>query len=615
MAARDPPGSTVRRVHRMPFGTEVQPDGEARFRLWAPAVPAVTLCLEGTAERAMTPAGDGWFEATAAARAGARYRFRLPDGHLVPDPASRRQPDDVHGPSEVVDPAAFAWSDGDWRGRPFHEAVFYELHVGTFTPAGTFDGVATQLDRLARLGITAIELMPLAEAPGRWNWGYDGVYPFAPEARYGPPDALKRLVCAAHARGLMVFVDVVYNHFGPEGNYLRLYAPAFFTARHRTPWGDAIDFEGPQSRAVRDFVLHNALYWLEEFHMDGLRLDAVHAIHDTSAPDILEELAETVHSRYGADRHVHLVLENDRNEARLLARRSGGDLPRWYAAQWNDDAHHASHVLLTGERRGYYADYADEPAARLGRALAEGFVYQGEPSPFRGGAARGEPSVHLPPTAFVAFLQNHDQIGNRALGDRLAGLVPPRALRAAVAVLLLAPSPPLLFMGEEWAATTPFPFFSDLGPALAPLVREGRQRELAHDPAAREAPDPTAEETFAAAVLRPADARTARARRWTRLVRELLAVRRRDLVPRLRGSGRGRFEALGAHAVTLGWQLGDGTTLGLVANLGARAVRTAPPAGRALWSSAPAVLQRLAGGVLPGYAVAAFLEAAPGDTT
>jgi maltooligosyltrehalose trehalohydrolase len=602
----------VQRVHRMPFGAELQAGDGTRFRLWAPALPALALRLDGLPDRALTAVGDGWFETVVAeAGAGARYVYVLPDGGTVPDPASRRQPADVHGPSEIVDPAAFAWTDTAWRGRPFEEAVFYELHVGAFTPAGTFDGVTRELDRLARLGVTAIELMPLAESPGRRGWGYDGVYPFAPEASYGPPDALKRLVCAAHARGLMVFVDVVYNHFGPEGNYLARYAPAFFTPQHRTPWGDAIDFAGPSARIVRDFFVHNALYWLEEFHADGLRLDAVHAIHDPSRPNFLEELADTVHRRLGGERHVHLVLENDRNQVGLLARETAPDRPRLYTAQWNDDIHHAFHVLLTGERTGYYADYADAPAAHLGRALTSGFAYQGEPSPFRGGAARGEPSSHLPPTAFVGFLQNHDQVGNRALGDRLAVLVPPRALRAAMAVLLLAPSPPLLFMGEEWGATTPFPFFCDVGPTLAPLVREGRRREFAHDPAFRDAldrlPDPTAEDTFTSAVLAPSASRTRRARRWQHLVTELLAVRRRDIVPRLVGCGRGVADTLGSHALALRWPLGDGSTLALLANLGPDAVRASPPAGRTLWVSPPTVARRLAGGTLPGYGVSASL--------
>ncbi len=602
--------SERRRIHRMPFGAEPVGGDGTRFRLWAPAQSALTLCLEGAPDRPMTPAGGGWFETTApGAGAGGRYRYRLADGDLVPDPASRRQPADVHGPSEIVDPEAFAWTDTAWRGRPLEEAVFYELHVGAFSPAGTFDGVAAALDRLAHLGVTALELMPLAEAPGRYGWGYDGVYPFAPEASYGTPAALKRLICAAHARQLMVFVDVVYSHFGPEGNQLGRYAPAFCGSRRRTPWGDAIDFGGP---VVRDFFIHNALYWLEEFHADGLRIDAAHAIHDASQPDILVELAETVHRRIGTDRHVHLVLEDDRHQTRLLTRESDGRA-RWYAAQWNDDPHHALHVLLTGDTSGHYADYADEPGARLGRALAEGFAYQGEPSPCRGGVARGEPSAHLPPTAFVVFLQNHDQIGNRALGDRLAAGVSPPALRAAMAVVLLSPALPLLFMGEEWAATTPFPFFCDLGPALAPSVRAGRLRELAHDPVCRDAaervPDPTAEDTFAGAILRPASARTARARRWTRLVRDLLALRRREIVPRLRGSGDGRCETLARQAVALRWRLGDGSTLALLANLGAQAVRATPPAGRTLWVSAPAVARRLGGGMLPGFAVAASLEA------
>ncbi len=600
----------------MPFGAEVLAGRGVRFRLWAPGVSGVTLRLQDRPDRPMAATGDGWFEAVATdAGPGSRYLYGLPDGMTVPDPASRRQPADVHGPSEVVDPGAFDWTDAGWHGRPFEEAVFYELHVGTFTPAGTFDGVARELGRLARLGVTAIELMPLGESPGRRGWGYDGVYAFAPEASYGTPDALKRLVCAAHARGLMVFADVVYNHFGPEGNYLARYAPAFFTPRHRTPWGDAIDFAGPHAHVVRDFFIHNALYWLEEYHVDGLRLDAVHAMHDTSRPHFLEELADAVRRRFESDRPVHLVLENDRNQATLLARRADGGA-RWYDAQWNDDVHHAFHVLLTGERSGYYADYADAPAAHLGRALASGFAYQGEPSSFRGGVARGEPSGHLPPTAFVAFLQNHDQIGNRALGDRLAASVPARALRAALAVLLLAPSAPLLFMGEEWAVTRPFPFFCDLGAELAPLVREGRRREFAHDPALHDAlerlPDPTAEDTCAGAVLRADDARTPHARRRARMIRDLLALRRRELVPRLRGSGAGTFDTLGGHALGIGWRLGDGSTLALLANLGADAVAAAAPAGRLLWASSRIVPARLAAGVLPGFAVAASLAAGGG---
>jgi maltooligosyltrehalose trehalohydrolase len=600
----------------MPFGAEAQPGGGVRFRLWASAVAGVTLHLErgGRGERVpMSATGDGWFAAHVAdARAGDRYCFLLPDGLCVPDPASRRQPAGVHGPSEVVDPGAFAWPDDRWRGRPFHEAVFYELHVGAFTAPGTFAAAAERLAELAALGVTAIELMPVAEAPGARNWGYDGVHPFAPSARYGRPDDLKALVAAAHARGLMVFLDVVYNHFGPEGNYLPLLAPEFFTRRHQTPWGEAVDFEGPASRVVRDFMIENALYWLEEFHLDGLRLDAVHAIHDASSPHVLVELAERVHRTVTA-RPVHLVLENDDNAARFLARDDGR--PRWYAAQWNDDLHHALHVLITGERDGYYADYAGDPIDRLGRALAEGFAYQGEPSPFRGGAPRGEPSRDLPPTAFVGFLQNHDQVGNRAFGERLTVLAPERALRAAVATLLLAPSPPLLFMGEEWGARQPFPFFCDFGPDLADAVREGRRREFARfpafaDPAARaRIPDPGAAKTFASAVLDWTEVAQPRHRRWLAHYRRLLAVRHRAIVPRLGaiGGDAGTWTRRGDTGLEARWRMADATTLVLLANLGTRAVPGRAPAGEVLYVTGPAVTARLAAGTLPPWSVACVL--------
>ncbi len=609
----------MRRIHRMPFGAEAEPAGGVRFRLWAPAVADVALVLEQrgrTRDLPMPAVGEGWFSVHVDdARAGDRYRFRLPDGLCVPDPASRRQPDGVHGASEVVDPTTFAWPDDRWRGRPFHEAVFYELHVGAFTASGTFGAAAERLAGLAALGVTAIELMPLATAPGTRNWGYDGVYPFAPEARYGSPNDLKRLVATAHAHGLMVFLDVVYNHFGPEGNYLASYAPTFFTRRHQTPWGDAIDFDGPESRAVRDFAIENALYWLEEFHLDGLRLDAVHAIHDTSARHVLAELAERVHRRIDG-RAIHLVLENDDNVARWLVRDDGR--PRWYAAQWNDDLHHALHVLLTGESDGYYADYAGDPIDRLGRALAEGFAYQGDPSPYRGGAPRGEPSRLLPPTAFVGFLQNHDQVGNRAFGERLVTLAPERALRAAVAILLLAPSPPLLFMGEEWGARQPFAFFCDFGGELADAVREGRRREFARFPAFADAaarariPDPGDPETFARSVLDWADAAQPRHRRWLAHYRRLLAVRHRAIVPRLEGIGgaAGTWARLGDRGLEVRWRLADETTLVLLANLGGRTVPAAAPAGELLHATSRTVAPRLAAGALPPWSVACVLAPA-----
>ncbi len=599
----------------MPFGAAVDPAGGVRFRLWAPALDRVTLrLLDPDGDVAMTAAGDGWFEQHVPhAHAGSRYRYVLPDGRAVPDPASRHQPDDVHGPSVVVDPEAFVWDDTGWRGRSFEEAVFYELHVGTFTAAGTFAAAIGRLEALARLGVTAIELMPLADAPGARGWGYDGVCPFAPEARYGPPDDLKRLVVAAHARGLMVFVDVVYNHFGPDGNYLGAYAPQFFTDRHETPWGAAIDFESPASRPVRDWVIHNALYWLEEFHVDGLRLDAVHAIHDASTPHVLDELADTVRTRC-AGRRVHLVLENDDNAIRWLESRD--DDTRRYDAQWNDDLHHAFHVLLTGERDGYYADYADAPLRHLGRALAEGFAWQGQVSGHRGGP-RGEPSAHLSPTAFVGFLQNHDQIGNRAFGDRLTTLATPRALRAAVAVLLLAPSPPLLFMGEEWGCTQPFPFFCDFGGDLADAVRTGRRAEFARFPAFRDPaaqariPDPCSPDTFASAVLRWADADTAAGRGWFAFYRALLTIRRRTIVPRLRGMEphAGSYTLLDAGGLRVIWALGDGSRLTLLANLSGEAVAAAAPPAPLLWIT-PRTRPRLLAGTLPQWSVAWFLSSA-----
>lgn len=573
----------------MPFGAEVRTDGSVGFRLWAPAAAAVVLRLEGDAaprRLPMLPGDGGWHRLdTAAATAGTRYRFEVA-GRVVPDPASRFNPDDVHGPSEVVDPAAYDWADGAWRGRLWHEAVVYELHVGTFSPEGSYAGVAARLDHLQRLGVTAIELMPVADFAGRWNWGYDGVLPYAPDASYGRPEALKALVDAAHARGIMVLLDVVYNHFGPVGNYLALTAPQFFNPRRPTPWGEAIDFDGPRSRTVRDFFIHNALYWLEEFHFDGLRLDAIHAIRDDSVPDLVSELVAAVRAGPGRDRHVHVVLENVRNEAHRLRPVAGAD-GRVVVAQWNDDFHHALHAQLTGERDGYYADYAADPLAHLGRCLAEGFSYQGEPSCYRGGAPRGEPSAALPPTAFVNQVQTHDQVGNRPFGERLSALVPEDALRAAVAVCLLSPAPPMLFMGEEFAADSPFLFFCDFAePELRRSVLAGRNRYHAkfrgHADPALEAriPDPTTAASFAASRLDWSKCARAPHARWFAYYAGLIAVRRRSIVPLLPaiGAHAGAWRRIGPHALDVGWDLADGRRLRLVANLGP----AASPAGEDL---------------------------------
>ena len=585
----------VRRHHAMPFGADVEDDGRVRFRLWAPQAQRVELCLGDAAPDTcleMTNHGSGWYGlVTERASAGSRYRFRIDGATRVPDPASRFQPDDVHGASQVVDANAYAWRDGGWRGRPWEEAVIYELHVGSFSPEGDFAGVAVRLDDLVELGVTAIELMPIADFPGARNWGYDGVLPYAPDAGYGRPEDLKRLIDAAHARGLMVLLDVVYNHFGPDGNYLHLYAPQFFTERHRTPWGAAINFDGPMSRAVRDFFIHNALYWLEEYHFDGLRLDAVHAIADDSRPDILEELADAVARGPGAQRHVHLVLENDDNAAHYLGAPPGGDPA--YRAQWNDDIHHALHVIVTGDDSGYYADYAHEPLHHLGRCLTEGFAYQGDPSPYRHGRPRGEPSAGLPLTRFVAFLQNHDQVGNRAFGERITALAPAQAARAATELLLLSPLPPLLFMGQEWAAPEPFLFFCDFAGELAPAVTEGRRREFARfreftDPDARERiPDPGAAETFLASRLDWSRREAPMHREWLTLHRGLLRLRAQHIVPRLAKlmAGEARYALLDERALRVDWPFADGARLVLLANLGDRPLAAAErPAGRILYA-------------------------------
>ena len=569
-------------------------DGAVRFRLWAPAARHVGLCLEG-APQPLPLAGrsDGWFELiTRQAADGTRYRYRIDDELDVPDPASRYNPTDVDGPSAVVDPCRFEWDDDGWSGRPWDEAIIYELHVGTFTAEGTFAAIESKLDHLRETGVTAVELMPIGDFRGARGWGYDGVLPFAPDASYGDPPALKRLVLAAHRRGLMVLLDVVYNHFGPVGNYLSRYAPQFFTARHRTPWGHAINFDGEQSRVVRDFFIENALYWLDEFNLDGLRLDAVHAIRDDSTPHFLDELAATVRHRTAAGRRIHLILENDDNAAAFLARAGDGGVRR-YTAQWNDDIHHSLHTALTGERDGYYADYADAPLDHLGRCLTTGFAYQGEHSRLRG-RNRGSSTAGLPLSAFVSFLQNHDQIGNRAFGERLAALVGREALAAAVALVLLAPSPPLLLLGEEFGATTPFLYFCDLEPPLAAAVREGRRAEFvrfarfADAATAAAIADPQALTSFVASKLDWRSSTTDEHDAWLTRYRELLRLRREVVIPMLptldpRRSG---FSLTAARSLAVHWSSGDGACLRLLANLGAAPDVAVPlPRGQVIYTT------------------------------
>ncbi|HLV85588.1 MAG TPA: malto-oligosyltrehalose trehalohydrolase [Candidatus Sulfotelmatobacter sp.] len=575
----------MKRSSGMPFGAEVRDDGGVRFRLWAPKAVRVDLVLEDAGPSAipLTKIDGGWFElVTAKATIGSRYRYLINGELKVPDPASRFQPDDVHGPSEVIDPRSFDWQDSSWAGRAWEEAIIYELHVGAFTREGTFHGVEQKLGHLRELGVTAIELMPLADFSGARNWGYDGVLPFAPDSSYGRPEDLKQLVQAAHSTGLMVFLDVVYNHFGPEGNYLHAYSPEFFTSRHHTPWGDAINFDGVGSPVVREFFIHNALYWLEEFHFDGLRLDAVHEIADDSRPNILTELAQTVRRKFADRRQVHLILENVDNASRYLARdqRNQAEL---YDAQWDDDLHHALHVVLTDESDGYYSDYSKSPMRQLCRCLTEGFAYQGDYSEFHC-ANRGEISSHLPPTAFISFLQNHDQVGNRALGERITELVPARSLQAAVEILLLAPSPPMLFMGEEFGATTPFLFFCDFHGDLALAVTQGRRNEFARftrfrSPELRdEIPDPNAEQTFLSSKLDWSEVKGGAHEQWLELYRKLLVTRRRFIEPLLRQTSKVCVNICddASRALSIDWDFADGPRLELRANLGGA------PANRAM---------------------------------
>jgi malto-oligosyltrehalose trehalohydrolase len=538
------------------FGAALEAGG-VRFRLWAPGARGVELALPGR----FIPMrrSEGWFEhIEPGAGPGTRYRYRIDGELLVPDPASRFQPQDVDGPSEVVDPGAYSWRHPAWRGRSWNEAVIYELHVGTFTAEGTYRAVIPKIQSLKALGITALELMPLSDFAGRRNWGYDGVLPYAPDSAYGRPEDLKALVDAAHGAGLMIFLDVVYNHFGPKGNYLPRYAPQFFTRRHQTPWGSAIDYSNP---VVREFFLHNVLYWLDEYRFDGLRFDAVHAIIDESPRHILDEI------RQAAPAHKHLVLENDANQSRFIG-------PGRYAAQWNDDSHHAYHVLATAEAGGYYAAYADNPAQHLARCLAEGFAYQGEVSPFSR-EPRGEPSAHLAPSCFVDFLQNHDQVGNRAFGERLISLCNETKLKALTAIQLLAPSPPLIFMGEEWGCRQPFLFFCDFDGELAEAVRAGRKREF---PLIREMPDPNAEATFRQCVLDWGKRDPA----WLQHYKDLLALRARAIAPRKFGPG--KYRMLGERAFEVRW---GGLTL--MANCSdAEITLEEMPQGNLLWSNARA---------------------------
>ena len=577
------------------FGPKLTRDGTS-FRLWAPAAQSVDLLL-GPVQHSMQRRDGGWYVADVeGAGAGTRYRFRI-DGTLdVPDPASSFQPEDVFGPSEVIDHDAFSWRARDWRGRPWEETALIETHVGTFTREGNFRAMIDRLDHLVDAGMTALELMPLADFFGRRGWGYDGVLWYAPDDSYGRPEDLKTLIDEAHLRGLMVFLDVVYNHFGPEGNFLHRYAPSFFTEAH-TPWGSAIDYRVSE---VRAFAIENALSWLADYRFDGLRFDAVnHIVATPGEISMLHDLSIAA-GQLAAEtgRHIHLVLENGDNIASLLD--ATEDPPRGkFRAQWNDDYHHAFHVLLTRESRGYYGDFQRGPLRDIARSLSSGFVYQGDFAAFWN-RRRGEPSGALTPAAFVNFLQNHDQVGNRPHGERLESLVDARPIEAALAITLLAPAIPMLFMGEEWGAQTPFMFFCDFTGGLADAVRQGRRREYdwAYATHGDDVPDPLDVRTFEASKLHWDGRERDSGKRRQKLVRDLLAVRRRQVVPRLRGAAFGEAHVSDDRVLSANWRMGDGTTLVLLANLSPESVAhdVEQAKGTPIWGGEP-------GTILPPWSV------------
>jgi maltooligosyltrehalose trehalohydrolase len=555
-------------VHEMPFGARLDPQGGATFRLWAPAARSLSLCWRaapGAPEQTTDAAreAEGWWRChLPQAREGLLYQWEVDREVRVPDPASRHNPEGPHGPSRLVDPRAFVWDD-TWQGRPWRDTVLYELHVGTFTPEGTYEAASARLPALAELGVTAIELMPLAGFAGGFGWGYDGVLPFAPHAPYGTPQALKHFIQEAHRLNLMVFVDVVYNHFGPDGNYLSRYAPAFFSNDRQSPWGAAIDFS---QRVVRDFFIHNALYWIQEFRADGLRLDAVHAIHDDSPVHILDELSAEVR-KSTAGRHVHLVLENEHNHHHWLA-----ELPQpgLYDGQWNDDFHHALHVAMTGETQGYYHDYGigADPLDLLGRAFTHGLLFEGSARKPGGARVDVRAAPPQPLHTLVNYAHNHDQVGNRAHGERLSQLVPPEARLLPTLLALLTPAVPMLFFGEESGAPQPFLYFADWQGELRQAVREGRQREFGHAATdGRALPDPCSATTFESS--RPAEGVDARAVREA--VRAALQARQRWITPRQDRllTGRHTHQRVGERGLAVQWRYDDGQVLSLELNLGA----------------------------------------------
>lgn len=546
------------RVYAKSWGAEYTAPGEVRFRLWAPAVETLGLRLQDEIVP-MSPSAEGWFEILATNVApGTPYAFVLPDGAEVPDPAGRALQGDVHGPSIVVDPTAYRWRHAAWTGRPWSEAVVYELHVGTFTEEGTFAAAADKLAGLADLGITMIELMPVAAFGGERGWGYDGVLLYTPHPAYGSPDDMKAFIDTAHGLGLMVMLDVVYNHLGLDGNYLEAYAPGFFLDEG-TPWGPRPDVS---KEPARNFIIENALYWLEEFALDGLRLDAADRIEkDKDDVQFAEDLALRIRQTF-PERHVHLVVEDSRNITRLHERAEDNST-RLYDGVWNDGYHHLIHAWSTGEHGGHFHAFAEDFWPRIGKTLATGFVLQGERIDGKGEELFGEPSGHLPPVTFVNFLQNHDQAGNRGRGERLWSLIDPDLAERLMAMLLLAPQIPLLFMGDEFRSQGRFFFFSDYPDGLNQNDPEERLQQARNfgtaDLARHEIRDPNAPETFASSKLDWGQSETDSGKSARAAFRDLLEKRRIHLMPLLKhvGGGVGHLLLAEDGCLAVDWQLGD----------------------------------------------------------
>ncbi len=593
---------------RLPIGAEARPGGGVHFRVWAPRHPAVAVEFDDDAVEALllAPEGNGYYSGTApAAGAGTGYRFRLGDGKstsagecaFAPDPASRFQPEGLHGPSQVVDPSAYRWADRDWRGpMSLDGQVIYELHVGTFTPLGTWTAAAEQLPYLADLGVTALELMPVAEFPGTFGWSYDGVDLFAPFHGYGRPDDFRRFVDRAHGLGLAVILDVVYNHLGPDGDYLKSFSDDYFSKRHKTEWGEALNFDGENAGPVREFVLANAAYWVDEFHVDGLRVDATQNIFDDGPDHILGAIVRTVRAAAGG-RRVLVVGENETQSARLFRPAERGGLG--FDLLWSEDFHHTVMVAATGSREAYYGDYLGTPQ-ELVSVLKRGWLYQGQWN-LRQGKRRGSAALDIAPAAFIVYIQNHDQVANSARGDRFHRLTSPGRHRALTALQLLGPSTPLIFQGQEYSASTPFLYFGDYKPELAEAINRGRQKSVLQFPSlATEAmqallPYPAAPETFARSKLDPNERGRSPHAEALALHRDLLRLRRDDPVFRLQHPGMIDGAVLGSEALVLRWFGPGGDDRLLLVNLGtelrlevAPEPLLAPPAGKCwqvVWSS------------------------------